>query len=94
MATYKTNAILTPIYGEFMAGVTNREQLQLSRWYLAQFEVLDRGRILSEDWRAAIRMAERIPRNGKPRQLTDCLIRAIANRLRRRVVTRDVDFPK
>lgn len=37
---------------------------------------------LQEDWKKARQIAERVPRNGKPRQLGDCLIRAIAARLK------------
>jgi hypothetical protein len=34
-----------------------------------------------------------VPRNGKPRQLGDCLIRAIAARLKYDVQTVDGSFP-
>ena len=52
------------------------------------------GNVTTADWQEAIRIARRVPRNRKPRQLGDCLIRAIANRLRYKVETLDADFPK
>jgi predicted nucleic acid-binding protein len=91
---YKTDAIVTPIYVEFLAGVQSGEQLRLSQAFLNPFRCVDERRILPQDWDEAIRLAQRIPRGGKPRHLGDCLIRAIANRLRYGVKTDDSGFPK
>jgi predicted nucleic acid-binding protein len=49
--------------------------------------------ILPEDWQEAIRIASRVPRSPAPRQLGDCLIRAIAHRLKYEVFTSDMNFP-
>ena len=89
-----TNAILTPIYIEMVAGVSSEEELRLTRSFLRQFKMIDNGLILSQDWEEARRLAERIPRDGKPRQLGDCLIQAIANRLKFQVRTFDKRFPR
>jgi predicted nucleic acid-binding protein len=88
-----TNAILTPVYIEFVAGAISKRELNLYRAYLKPFECVDDRRITADDWREAIRLAQRVPRKAKPRQLGDCLIRAIANRLNYAVVTRDQGFP-
>ena len=85
---------MTPVYIEFIAGARSAVELELSRAYLAGLEVVDAGRILKEDWEKARKLAERIPRNGKLRQLGDCLIRAIAARLKYYdVLTADDSFP-
>jgi predicted nucleic acid-binding protein len=93
IALHQTNAITTPVYVEFLAGVTSEHEFRLAKAYLEQFHCVDGGRIPPEDWKEAIRLAQRVPPSGKPRQLGDCLIRAIARRLRYRVRTYDQDFP-
>jgi predicted nucleic acid-binding protein len=90
---YDTDAIVTPVYLEFVAGATNENELLWYRQYLHCFRIIDDKRILKEDWENAQRLAERIPRSGKPRQLGDCLIRAIANRLSFEIATSDIGFP-
>lgn len=94
IAFYDTDAIVTPVHLEMVAGVSSRHELELTNAFLAEFECLDEGNVLPADWAEALRLAQRVPRNGKPRQLGDCLIRAIANRLRYKVETLDEDFPK
>lgn len=49
-------------------------------------------KILSQDLDQARRVAERIPRDGKRRQLGDCLIGAMALHLNYDVVTLDRRF--
>jgi predicted nucleic acid-binding protein len=90
----KSDAIVTPVYLEFICGVTSVHELNLARAYLAEFRLVDDGRILAEDWEDAQRLAARVPRDGTRRQLGDCLIRAIANRLRYDVDTFDAAFPR
>src|SRR5438105_14327240 len=68
----KSNAIVTPVYLEVVCGVTSVHELRLARAYLDQFRVIDGGAILAEDWLEARRLAERIPRNRRKRQLGDC----------------------
>ena len=88
-----SNLIVTPVWIEVVAGATNREALKQTLAFLKPFKIIDEGRILSEDWTAACQKAQRIPPNGKPRQLGDCLIRAIADRLNCDVSTADESFP-
>src|SRR5437868_4981911 len=90
---YDSDAIVTPILIEFMAGATNRMELAWYRAFIRCFQVIDSQSILRDDWMEALRLAERVPRDGKPRQLGDCLIRAVANRLRHDVATLDTGFP-
>ena len=93
IASQKTDAILTPVYLEFVAGSQNEHELAAFRLFLARFRIVDNGRILPEDWKEARRLAERVPRDGQRRHLGDCLIRAIAWRLKRDVITLDKRFP-
>lgn len=91
---HQTNAIVTPVVIEFLAGVTSSSELEMARTFLREFQIADGGRILGADWTEARRLAERIPRDGKPRQLGDCLILAIANRLKYEVLTFDLRFAR
>jgi predicted nucleic acid-binding protein len=91
---HRASHVLTPVEIEFVAGVTNRVELRLARVFVDQFKNADEGKVLSEDWVGARKMAERIPRSGRPRQLGDCLIAAIAKRLKLEVITFDGGFPK
>src|SRR5262249_40202439 len=91
--SYGTQRILTPVKLEFICGVRNKTELQLAVAFLNAFEVADHGNILAVDWQDAARIARRVPRSGRPRQLGDCLVRAIANRLRLDVISFDENFP-
>lgn len=90
---YRSDAIVTPVYVEFAAGTGSSHELKLARAFLSQFEIIDHGRILPQDWEETKRLAERVPRNGSPRQLGDCLIKAIAKRLKHDVLSHDENFP-
>lgn len=91
---HDSSDIVTPVFIEFIAGVRSKGELDLARAYLAEFEIIDEGRILEEDWEHAKRLAARIPRDGKPRQLGDCLILAIAIRLNCDVRSLDKGFKR
>jgi predicted nucleic acid-binding protein len=88
-----TRAIVTPVYLEMVAGTRNKHELMLTRQFLKQFKLVDDGNVVPEDWTEARRLAERIPRNGRRREVCDCLIRAICNRLGYDVDTLDEGFP-
>lgn len=90
---YETDAIVTPVRIKFICGATSVLELDLSLAFLAEFKVIDDGSILTDDWVEAERIAKRVPRRPKPRQMGDCLIRAIANRLRFDVLSSDSSFP-
>ncbi len=94
IALEKADAIVTPVYVEMICGVRGSHELLLTTAYLHSFRVIDGGNVLPEDWREAIRLARRVPRNGKPRQLGDCLVRAISDRLNHNVRTVDQGFPR
>jgi predicted nucleic acid-binding protein len=89
----QTNFILTPVYLEFVGGVTDRHEMELAKAFLDVFRILDEGDIRPEDWLGARRLAERIPTNARRRGTTDCLIKAIAIRLRCEVLTDDAGMP-
>lgn len=88
-----TDAILARVYIEFVAGQASERQVALARAYLAEFTIVDQGMIRERDWVDALRIAERVPRDGLRRQLGDCLIRAICNRLGYEVLTYEKRFP-
>lgn len=91
-----TDSILTPVYLEFVGGAMNGHEMRLSKAFLDQFAVLDGGVITTEDWKAARRLAERIPWNTgpRPRGAVDCLIKAIALRYKCGVITFDKGMPR
>jgi predicted nucleic acid-binding protein len=77
-----TKAILSPVLIEFLAGALSKNELNLYQAYLGPFEVLDRGEIPRQDWKEAERLAQWIKLDGRKRRLGDCLIQAIASRIR------------
>jgi predicted nucleic acid-binding protein len=87
-----TPAILTPVVIEFLCGAMSPHELELSRAFLDQFDVIDRGEIRAEDWDLARRFAAWIPRDWKPRDFADCLIAAIARRLGYSLLSSDLDL--
>jgi predicted nucleic acid-binding protein len=89
----QSRLIATPVVIEFLAGVQSSHELELARAYLNEFDVIDEGEIPKADWDEARRLAQRVPAGGGPRQLGDCLLRAIAIRFRCGVDTRDKRFP-
>jgi predicted nucleic acid-binding protein len=91
---HNTNAIVTPVYLEVLVGVTNSNEMNLTRTYLSEFKIIDDGKITPKDWEKACQIAGRIPQSGKRRQLGDCLIAAISDRLKYEVLTMDGGFPR
>jgi predicted nucleic acid-binding protein len=89
-----TDAIVTPVYLEMVVGVQSAHQLDLMRAFLGEFRIIDNWNVTPEDWKEARRIGERVPRDGHRRQLGDCLIRAIANRLRHDVIAFDRRFAR
>jgi predicted nucleic acid-binding protein len=92
--TFDSDAIVTPVEVEYLCGQRTGDELRLARAYLSAFDVIDGGQVLPEDWSAAKRIASRVPRDGRPRQLGDCLIRAICDRLHVDVLTAERRFPR
>jgi predicted nucleic acid-binding protein len=90
--THSTNCICSPVEIELLAGTRSQSELKLHRAYLEAFHNIDGGTILKDDWQLAKQIAERVPRDGKPRDLGDCLIEAIAARRHYEVLTGDRRF--
>ena len=90
----RTKATVTPVAVEFVCGVLGRHEMELARAFLSQFVLADDGHITEEDWAHARRLAERVPHETRSRQLGDCLIKAIADRLRYAVETFDLGMPR
>ena len=88
-----SNTILTPVYLEFLCGKGSEHEVTLAKAFLSKFEIADGGRILDQDWQNAKRIAARVPRDGLRRQMGDCLIRAICDRLKLEVFTFEKRFP-
>ena len=87
-----TNLIVSPVLVEFLAGAS-RDDLEFRKAYLEPFVILDQGNIPLADWEEASRFAQWI-RIGRERKLGDCLIEAIAKRLKGDVVSSDRDFSR
>jgi len=94
IANHGSRRIVTPVYIEMVAGATGSDELKLTHAYLDPFEMVDEGKIPKEDWDEAKRIAQRVAPKGGKRQLGDCLVRAIANRLNCDVLTLDGTFPR
>lgn len=88
------NAIITPVQIEFLGGVCDGHELRLAEAFLDEFKLVDGGDVRREDWERARQLARRIPRNRRARHLADCLIRAIADRLRYEVLSSDDGMPR
>lgn len=93
IALYGDAGIVSPVYLELLGGASTAEDARLVEAFLSTFPLLDSWQIATEDLQVATRIARRIPRNGRPRHLGDCLIRALADRLRCDVETDDDGFP-
>jgi len=93
---HATDAIAAPTYIEFIGGARDAKEQLMFEEYLAVFRVADNWDVRREDWKDARRIAQRVPSgpNPSPRHLGDCLIRAIARRLRYKVHTADLGFPR
>lgn len=102
-----SRGILTPVRIEFLCGAMSQKEVQLYEAFLGELEVVDQGHIIDDDWSKALQYARRVrdQRGGRqqrvarrdrvrPRKLGDCLIRAIADRLRYDVDTADLDMPR
>jgi predicted nucleic acid-binding protein len=94
ISLYRSDAIVTPVAIEYIAGVRSSEELRTALAFLDCFRVIDAANVSPDDWLEARRLAERVPRDGRPRHLGDCLIRALARRLRHDVVSLDLAFPR
>ena len=90
----KSDATVTPVLLEFLCGVGDKREMILARAFLKPFKAIDDRRTLQRDWQEAQRLAERVPANRRPRDLGDCLIKAIAQRLNRDVRTLDTGMPR
>jgi predicted nucleic acid-binding protein len=91
---YETNWILAPVAVEFLAGFTSRKELEWGERFLRSFYWVDERNIPPEDWDTVYRLVRRIRSDNKTRQLGDCLIRAIARRLKCEIETDDRGFPR
>ena len=89
---YPDAVIASPVRIEFLAGATNRTELDRYRLFLESLDIVDGGRISIEEWKTAEDLAVRVPRDGQKRQLGDCLIEAIARRHRLETLTSDQRF--
>ncbi len=85
----ETDAILSPIEIEMIAGVVDRHEMTLTEAFLGRFRIVEERKILPRDWEEARRIAKHVGPDSARRQLGDCLISAIADRLHYEVLTSD-----
>jgi len=106
IADLRNSNILTPVQLEFLCGAMNEKEVSLYQAFLGEFDVVDQGHITEDDWTKALQYARWVreqrgrrrrragPRDrARPRDLGDCLIRAIADRLGYDVDTFDTGMP-
>lgn len=89
-----SDAIVTPVRIEMLAGTQSKIEYELTRIFLDQFTCIDNGRILPDDWQEAERLASRVPFGGQRRQLGDCIIAAVFRRLNYDPRAEDKRFPR
>lgn len=87
-----SDAIVTPVRLEFLAGSRDQHESNLAEAYLEKFQIVDGGMITPLDWSNTARRISRIPRDGRPRHLVDCLILSKCDRLRYEVLTSESRF--
>jgi|SRR5208337_3058368 len=90
----RSDAIVTPVLIEFLCGTRDKREMILARAFLKPFKAIDDRRTLERDWQEALRLAERVPANRRRRDLGDCLISAIAQRLNHEVRSLDTGMPR
>jgi len=93
LRNFPNDAIITPVRLEMLGGVLNRDHLIWTEAFLNEFDLMDDGKVLLEDWREAERLARRVPSIFRPRGALDCLIRAICLRLHAELYTDDTGMP-
>jgi predicted nucleic acid-binding protein len=86
---HDTKLILSPVEVEFLCGVVDEHEMRLREAFLRRFEVADDHRTLPEDWKEARRFAKHPGYQPRSRDLGDCLLLAIADRLNLRIITDD-----
>lgn len=91
---FDTNAIVSPIEIEFLAGILDAHEMSLAGAFLNCFRIIDERRVIPQDWLETRRIAKHVGRDSGRRDLGDCLIAAIADRLPHDVLTKDRRFAR
>lgn len=93
---HSTDPVCSPVVIELLAGTRDQQELYLHLAFLSAFTSIDDGKIPPGDWQKAQQLAQRVPskRSGRARDLGDCLIRAIADRLHCDVLALDKWFSR
>lgn len=91
---YQAPWSVSPVEVEFLCGISNEHERRLREAYFAQFQIADGHSTTPVDWQEARRIAKHAGHEPKPRDLGDCLILAIAKRLRLSIETRDVGMTR
>lgn len=84
-----SDAIVSPVEVEFLCGVLNQPEMRLREAFLHAFRVIDDRKTLPQDWHEARRLAKHPGFHARPRDLGDCLIVAIAERLHHEIASFD-----
>lgn len=84
------DGLVTPVRLEFLGGTDDREEQRLGDLFLDRFPLYDGGRVLPEDWAVAERYARRIRGTGTKRDVIDCLVLALCDRLNADIYTLDL----
>ena len=92
--SYPDAALVTPVRLEFLGGTRDKDELSWADAFLDEFDVIDSGDVIPQDWAEAERLARRVRHGGRSRGAIDCLIVAICNRLHLELYSDDSGLPK
>jgi hypothetical protein len=85
-----TDAIVSPVEVGFLCGVIGQHEMRLREAYLLPFKIIDEHRTLPQDWQEARRLAKHPGYQPRSRDLGDCLVLAISDRLHHEVDSGDL----
>lgn len=81
LTEYPQDDLLTPVRLEFIGGARDKDELAWADAFLAEFELIDDGKVIPQDWAEAEQLARRVRYTGRARDALDCVILAICHRL-------------
>lgn len=90
---YPNAVLVTPARLEFLGGTRDRDELAWADAFLGEFELLDAGDVIPQDWAEAERLARRVRHGGRSRGALDCVIVAACNRLHADLHSDDTGLP-
>lgn len=88
------DVLVTPVRLEFLGGTRDKDELTWADAFLGEFELVDGGDVIPQDWREAERLARRVRPGGRSRGALDCIILAVCTRLHIDLHSNDTGMPR